>query len=128
MELNRYRQDPAVLAAVFGYSVVFQLLIILINIYIFKAMGLSGVNWWQLMLAVPMISAISMLPFSVNGLGVRESAYLILLNPLGISAANAVTCSLVFFVIVTVLSLAGGVIYILEGFGKGVVLSGQRLK
>lgn len=127
-ELNHYRQNPAALAAVFGWSVVFQLLIVLINIYIFKAMGLSGINWWRLLLVVPLISAISMLPFSINGLGVREGAYLMLLNPLGISATKAVTGSLVFFVIVTVLSLAGGVFYMLEGFGEGVVLNGQRFK
>lgn len=127
-ELYQYRQEPAALAVVFGYSVAFQLLIVFINIFIFKAMGISGINWWLLVLVVPLISAVSMVPISINGLGVREGAYLILLNPLGISSAQAVTGSLIFFVIVTVLSLAGGIFYMLEGFDKGVALHEQGIE
>jgi hypothetical protein len=55
------------------------------------------------------------LPISLNGMGLREAGTVLLLAPLQISSASAVTLSLLLFAIYTAASLLGGVVYL---FGR----------
>ncbi|OIQ60949.1 hypothetical protein MOTE_04780 [Moorella thermoacetica] len=61
-----------------------------------------------------MISALAMVPFSINGLGLREWSYITLFAPFGVGAAPSLAVSLIFFLVVMAVSLAGGVLYVLE--------------
>lgn len=55
-----------------------------------------------------------MIPVSINGLGIREAAYVLLFGPVGLSTGQAVTLSMLFFLVVTVISLLGGIIFLAE--------------
>lgn len=90
-------------------SVGFQLIVIAINVVILRGLGLK-VALVNLLFIVPVISAVSALPISLNGLGVREAAYVYLLGGLGIEPAAAALVSLVFFVMVAAASLTGGIV------------------
>ncbi|MHB8841391.1 MAG: lysylphosphatidylglycerol synthase transmembrane domain-containing protein [Candidatus Aquicultor sp.] len=98
------------LAKVLIYSFIFQLMVVTINIFILKALGLN-VPAAFVLLSIPIISAITMLPVSLNGLGVREAAYVYFFSQVGLSTEESIAVSIYFFLIVTLVSLIGGVIF-----------------
>jgi uncharacterized protein (TIRG00374 family) len=61
---------------------------------------------------VPVITLISMIPISLNGMGLREYAYLSLFQSLGIHPASCFALGLVSSLLIILSSLPGGVIYI----------------
>lgn len=105
--------DPCALAWVILLSIGFQALVVLINHAIFQALG-NQVSLAYCLLFIPIIMAISLLPISINGLGVREGAYVYFFGQIGLSAAEAVAASLLFFILVALASLIGGVIFALR--------------
>jgi uncharacterized membrane protein YbhN (UPF0104 family) len=70
---------------------------------------------------VPMVTLFTMLPISVNGMGVREEATVSLLAPLGIAEGAALTLSILWFAVHASVSLLGGVVYLLGHFPKPVL-------
>jgi hypothetical protein len=66
-------------------------------------------------LFVPIISTLLLLPISLNGLGVREGAYVLLFGSVGISRALAASMSLSFWGVTVGAGLIGGVLYALHG-------------
>jgi len=105
--------NKKILAQVLIYSFIFQLMVVIINVFIIKALGLS-VSVAFVLLFIPIIFTITMLPVSVNGLGVREATYAYFFTQVGLSTEEAVTVSLFFFLVVTLVSLIGGVIFALR--------------
>lgn len=62
---------------------------------------------------LPIVAVITAIPISVSGIGLRESLFVSLLAPFGVSAAVATLISVTGFLINTVGSLAGGVVFLL---------------
>jgi hypothetical protein len=60
---------------------------------------------------VPLVTLLTLLPVSINGVGLRESAFPLLLAPVGVAAADAVALSLLSFAVVSIASLAGAVVF-----------------
>ncbi len=94
-------------------SLCFQLGMAWINDLLFLSFGFD-VPFYELLVYVTLISIITMLPISINGLGVREASYLLFFSELGIPQGVAVSVSLLFFVLVAVSSLAGGLFWLGE--------------
>ena len=67
---------------------------------------------------VPMVSLLTLLPISVNGMGVREGGTALLLAPLGVSHDTAVTLAFLWFAVYAATSLLGGIVYLFGGFPK----------
>lgn len=61
---------------------------------------------------IPLVSLLTLLPISLNGMGLREGGTVVLLAPLHIGAASAVTLSLLIFAVYTTASLLGGLVYL----------------
>lgn len=94
-------------------SIAFQVGMVWINYYLLEAFQIE-VPIGQLFVIITLISALTMLPISINGIGVREVSYVFFFGQLGVSAEIAVSVSLLFFVFVTCSSLAGGVWWVLD--------------
>lgn len=62
---------------------------------------------------IPLVSLLTLLPISLNGMGLREGGMVLLLAPLHINSASAITLSLLIFAVYTATSLMGGVVYLL---------------
>jgi uncharacterized membrane protein YbhN (UPF0104 family) len=69
--------------------------------------------YWVL---VPVVSLLTLLPVSVNGMGVREGAMVLFLAPLGVGRGTALTLAFLWFAVSAAVSLAGGVVYLLGHF------------
>ncbi len=61
---------------------------------------------------LPIVAVITAIPISVSGIGLRESLFVQLLAPFGVGAAVATLISVTGFLINTVGSLAGGLIFL----------------
>jgi glycosyltransferase 2 family protein len=66
----------------------------------------------------PMVSLLTLLPVSLNGMGVREGGTVLFLAHLHIDRGSALTLALVWFATGAAVSLAGGFIYLFGAFPK----------
>jgi uncharacterized membrane protein YbhN (UPF0104 family) len=107
-----YLRCPGVVLATTLLSVLVQLSSVLFVWLIGRALGL-GVSFAYMAAAVPLLTLLTLVPLSVNGMGLREMGMVVLLGPVGVSGAQAVTLSLLTFAAAAAVSLVGGVLYLL---------------
>lgn len=69
-------------------------------------------------LYVPLIALINLLPFTFNGLGLREGAYLFLFVPLGVAPEEAVAMSLAYYFLRFSTGIVGGLLYALSSVSR----------
>jgi len=92
-------------------SVLFQLTVVAVNYAIFRSLHVDTLGWWDLVYIIPAISAIAMIPIGINGYGIREGAYVLLLATYGVAGSAALAASLLFAVLVSFCSLYGGLLW-----------------
>lgn len=103
-------RHPGLLGVVFLLSFLIQF----IDIYAFRLVAAAiqlPVKFSDLLLFVPLLYLAILLPLSVNGIGIRESVFVIFAASWGITSADAVAFSLTVFALNLAGSLVGGVIY-----------------
>lgn len=66
-------------------------------------------------LYVPIIAVLNTIPFSFNGLGIREGVYQFLFVPIGVTSAAAIAMSLAFYLLRVGAGLIGGLILAVQG-------------
>ena len=96
--------------AVLALSFVFQATVVLVAWTGFAAIGVP-VSLAACFVFIPIISAVQLLPVSLNGLGVREGAYVLFFGSIGVGELNAAAASLLFGLLVAGVSLAGGALF-----------------
>ncbi|NCA83455.1 MAG: flippase-like domain-containing protein [Opitutae bacterium] len=108
-----YHGDRALLAKVFGISLFFQMMAIVIIFCISKAMGWQ-VPFIYFSIFVPLITLGEALPISIFGIGVRDSLYVFFFAQGGASREQALAMALVYVLLTLVYSLLGGVLFLLR--------------
>jgi len=109
--VNGYRHHPKVIMGGLLLSFVSQSVFILVNYYLAKSLNLS-IPIWVFFILIPIIGTVSMAP-SLNGLGVREGAYVYLFSHF-ISSEQALALSILNYFVLIVFSLAGGILYLVR--------------
>ena len=66
----------------------------------------------------PMVSLLTLLPISVNGMGVRELGTVAFLAPLEVHEDTAKTLALLWFAVNVAVSLLGGMVYLFGAYPK----------
>ena len=116
--LDDYRGRPKLLAWLVVLSIGLQISRVLQSIVLAYALGID-VPYAYFFVVVPIGIFLWILPISIQGLGVREGAYVVLLGFVGVGAAAALTLSLLNFILaVVVISLPGAVFYALGGIAE----------
>ncbi len=69
-------------------------------------------------IVVPIVSLVTLAPISVNGMGVREWATVLMLAPLGIASEAATALAFLWFLTFTTASLAGAGFYLFGRFPR----------
>jgi len=103
-------RHPGELAGVFLVSFLIQFADVFSFRLVASAIQLP-VNLSDLLLFVPLLYLAILLPLSVNGIGIRESVFVIFASSWGISSADAVAFSLTVFTLNLAGSLVGGLSY-----------------
>ncbi len=108
------RGQKKMIITVLFLSVLFQLTVVAVNYTIFRGLHVDLLSWWDLVFIIPAISAIAMVPLGINGYGIREGAYVLLLASYGVTGSEALGASLLFAVLVSFCSLYGGVLWLVN--------------
>ena len=116
-EARIYLGHPRLLLATTGLSLVIQAANVGVVWLVGRALGLPvpGAYYWIL---VPMVTLLTLLPISVNGMGVREGGMAVFLKPLGIDEGSALTLGFLWFAVFTAASLVGGGVYLCGRFPR----------
>jgi uncharacterized protein (TIRG00374 family) len=102
------RQIPALIKAL-GISLLIQGSIVFFYFLVAQAMEIP-LALDYCFLITPLVLVVQLFP-SINGFGVRESAFVFFFRTIGLSAEQAVSLSFVSTGVIIVLSLLGGIIY-----------------
>ena len=102
---------PAALLTAAALSGVYQATMILSNYGVARGLGLD-VAPGAFFYLIPITALITMLPVSLNGLGLREGAYALAFAQVGTAPEAAVSVSIVATLCMVGLSLIGGIFYV----------------
>jgi uncharacterized protein (TIRG00374 family) len=111
--LHFYRDKKMILFIAYIYSLLSQFTIIVMNYVLVLTLGLQNVSFGYLILVVPVTFVIGLLP-SINGIGVRDTGYLLLLSRQGLATSQVLSLSLTVTIIPIFISLFGGLFFILN--------------
>ncbi len=117
--LNRLHEAATAFGGAWGpislcivHSMIVQALLAVAPFFVLLAMGSFDVGLLPFFVYVPIINVISMIPISVNALGVREYFYVLLFARAGVAGETSLAVSLVSFFLLFLLSLIGGLFFI----------------
>jgi uncharacterized protein (TIRG00374 family) len=107
--IHSYREHPGLLAGVFSLTLVVQAVRVLAIWLAGKAVGvhLSPRPYYVM---GPLLFLVLLVPFSVNGIAVRESFFVSFLGGLHVDADKAFATGFLFFVVTLCLSLPGALL------------------
>jgi uncharacterized membrane protein YbhN (UPF0104 family) len=114
LALHAYRTRSGLLFGVFALTVAVQAVRVLAIWSAGKAVGvdLSPRPYYVM---GPLLFLVMLVPFTINGLAVRESFFVSFLGALGVSADQAFSAGFLFFVVTVAAALPGAVIVAGEG-------------
>jgi uncharacterized protein (TIRG00374 family) len=107
--IHGYREAAGVLAGVFVLTLVLQAVRVLAIWSAGKAVGID-LSPRPYYVMGPMLFLVMLVPFTINGLAVRESFFVSFLGGLAVSADHAFAAGFLFFVVTLAMALPGAVI------------------
>ncbi len=110
-ELHSFRDRIPLLLAVLSLAIGIQILRVFVHYLVARSLGIS-LSPAYFFLFVPVLAALSALPVSINGLGVREGAGVVLFGLVGILAHDAFSIEFLTYLVGVAISLSGGVIFL----------------
>lgn len=112
--IQEMKKDINVLWIAFGVSLILQINVVAFHYLISLSLNLD-VPLIYYFIIVPVAMTILLVPFSINGIGIREGVFVYLLAGLGVSASDAIAFSLLSFILLLTQAVIGGIIFALRG-------------
>jgi glycosyltransferase 2 family protein len=114
LALHAYRRRLRLLAGVFALTIVVQAARVLAIWCAGKAVGID-LSPRPYYVMGPLLFLVMLVPFTINGLAVRESFFVSFLGTLGVSGDQAFSAGFLFFLVTVAAALPGAVIVAWEG-------------
>jgi uncharacterized protein (TIRG00374 family) len=116
--VHRYREHPRLLLGVAALSLVVQAVRVLAIWGAAKAVGieLSVVAYYVM---GPLLFVVLLVPFTLNGIAVREAFFVSFLGSLGVDAEQAFAAGFLFFLVTVIMALPGAAVLAWEGIRGG---------
>jgi glycosyltransferase 2 family protein len=105
-----YRSHPAAFAKATIWAVLLQLNVVLYYILIGRALGLT-IPALDYFVFIPLVLLLQLIPITINGLGVREAAYVAVFAFYGLSSSAALSFSLIEIAFGLIVGLIGAALY-----------------
>jgi glycosyltransferase 2 family protein len=105
--VSRLRRHPVQAAEVLVVGLAYQLVLVLAALMAAFALGMTDLGLTVLLAFFPAVLIAQVLPIGISGLGVRESAFVLFLRPLGVPDEQAVALGLLLYLLNLAASLAG---------------------
>jgi uncharacterized protein (TIRG00374 family) len=112
-ELHSFRERIPLLVAVLSLAIGIQLLRVLVHYLVARSLGIM-ISPSYFFLFVPVLASLSALPISINGLGVREGAGVVLFGLAHVAKGPAFLIEFITYLIGVAISLGGGVIFFMR--------------
>lgn len=112
--LARLRRRPGAAASVLLVGFAYQLVVVAAAFLAARALGLA-VGPTAILAFMPAVAIAQVLPISLGGLGVREGAFALFLNPLGVETSEAVALGLLVYGLNLAVSLLGAPAFAVGG-------------
>ena len=109
-----YRGKGRILTVGLILSAVLQFNVILFYFLIGRSLGIE-LDVVDYMLIIPIANVILLLPITVNGIGLREGVFALLLGSFGVAGAVSVAFAWASFGLFVVFGLLGGIVYATQG-------------
>jgi uncharacterized membrane protein YbhN (UPF0104 family) len=109
--LAAFRGQHGLFAGMFAVAIVVQLARIGVHVLMGRALGLD-VPLTYFLLFVPLLAVIVSLPISLNGIGVREGAGIVLFGLVGVDRARAFSLQFMTYGVAVAVSLLGAAIFL----------------
>jgi uncharacterized protein (TIRG00374 family) len=113
--LTSFKKYKVALIKALLYSFLLQFAVILNWYLAARALGID-LTLTAFIFIVPIVSVIAMLPISIGGIGLRENSIVFILIAMGITNEKAAICSLLIFLMITLLGIAGGIMYMIRPY------------
>ena len=107
-----YLRNPLALIPALGLSIVLQASLAVSQYLLALGIGIHA-PLAAFMLIVPIANVVASIPITLNGLGVRESAYLVMFGMAGLSHQDAVALGLLWFASTLIGGLSGVIPFVL---------------
>jgi glycosyltransferase 2 family protein len=107
-----YLDRPLAMMPAIGLSITLQLGLAICQWILARGLGLSA-PLTLFVLCVPIANVFASLPVTLNGLGVRETAYLMLFGMAGMAKADAIALGLLWFAATVLGNLTGVIAFVL---------------
>ncbi len=108
--LSAYRRSYGALALSFCISILVLTIGSLVNYLIALALG-GGISLLHIFLFTPLITFVLLIPISLGGIGLNQSAYVFFFNLVGVPEEKSFAISLIMQAIIIVASLPGGILW-----------------
>ena len=125
LAVHAYRTRLRLLCGVFALTIVLQATRVLAIWCAGKAVGID-LSPRPYYVMGPLLFLVMLVPFTINGLAVRESFFVSFLGTLGVSADRAFSAGFLFFVVTVAVALPGAAIVAWEGLRPHAVPGAAR--
>lgn len=112
--IQEMKRDVNVLWIAFGVSSILQVNVVAFHYLISLSLNLD-VPLIYYFIIVPVAMTVLLVPFSINGIGIREGVFVYLLAGLGVSSSDAIAFSLLSFILLLTQAVIGGIIFAFRG-------------
>lgn len=112
--LHLFKDRSSVMFNALGSSILLQVNVVLFYYFIGLSLDLD-VSLLYFFMIVPVALVVLLIPFSINGIGIREGVFVFLLTSLGVEAKDAIALSLISFGLTLTQGVIGGGIFALRG-------------
>ncbi len=116
--VHHFRSRPRLLLGVFVVTLAVQTVRILSIWAAAKAVGI-GLDVRVYYVMGPLLFLVMLVPFTLNGLAVREAFFVSFLGTLDVPADQAFAAGFLFFLITALMAVPGGAVMVWEGMHRG---------
>lgn len=111
--MSGYRGQRRLILELFAIAFGVQIMRIGVHVLVSRALGLD-VPMTYFFLFVPLLAVIVSLPISLNGIGVREGAGILLFGLVGLDKASAFSLQFTTYLVAVAVSLIGGLVFLVR--------------
>jgi uncharacterized protein (TIRG00374 family) len=108
--LSAYRRSYGALAVCFCISILVLSIGSVVNYLISLALG-GGISLLHIFLFTPLITFVLLIPISLGGIGLNQSAYVFFFDLVGVPEQRSLAISLIMQAIIIISSLPGGILW-----------------
>jgi uncharacterized membrane protein YbhN (UPF0104 family) len=113
LALRSYRSHWQVIPQAMILSLVIHLIQAWVHLILGRAIQID-IPFSYCLILYPLVGTFAAIPISLNGIGLREGGYLVLLGVIGVNSTQGVAFGLLLFSVVVLDSLLGGLVFLLK--------------